>query len=353
MNIPSDTPERLARLADDAEASGGALLIYRNDTIVFANEPARGIYRTHDWAGTVTFDNCFRRALEQRRIDDPVILADPEAHLMFAKAARHRGESFHFRRRYDGAYFDRYHIGHDRTWDAQIWFPATSESMGAVVLEAAGAVEGLEERLGREKAAARALDALEGMGIAVAVVSAEGRVIDRSPMMADLIASGVPVMCDDDGIVITADPDSTRILHRAIGMVAEGDDRAVVVPVRGIGSDTPEHVGVLAVHGPEPVALMVIARFPQPEDLSRVLTTAYGLGAREAEVAARLAGGCAPEDIARDTGRSVNTIRAQIKALRPKITDCPQHGLAHVITRAAVLVGGVGFLQTHNPGSTR
>lgn len=104
-------PTELSDLIKIAADVRGAILIYERDVVMFANSEARELHHQHDWSTVITFEDIFQVGVQRGRITEPAILADPDAHLAYAKMVRARERSFQFRRNYDGVPYDRYPPG--------------------------------------------------------------------------------------------------------------------------------------------------------------------------------------------------------------------------------------------------
>ncbi|CAO3418165.1 helix-turn-helix transcriptional regulator [Azospirillum doebereinerae] len=332
-----DIPTGLTALIDVAAEMRGAILIYRDDMVVFANQEAKRIYACQDWANPVSFDQCFRKAIELGRIDDRTILDDPAGHLAYAKMARARERGFRFRRLYDGQVYDRHHTGLSSEWNAQIWVKARPANAGPGIPDPAA--PGLLEQLEQNRALARMTSLLEQMGVAMAVVDADGRMIDGSPLMADRLDEGAPLGRDGLGFLSCQDRACTIRLRRAIGAVALGWEAAALVPVLVDG--TPHPIAVMSAPQADGTAIVVINETARAESLGGILMTAYGLTNREADVVVRLGGGETADEIATALDRKLDTVRRQIATAKAKIAAGRQHNLAHIVTRAAALFGGI------------
>lgn len=332
-----DIPTGLTALIDVAAEMRGAILIYRDDVVVFANQEAKRIYACQDWTNPVSFDQCFNKAIELGRIDDRTILDDPAGHLAYAKMTRARGIDFRFRRLYDGEAYDRHHTGLDSEWNAQIWVKA--RPVNADIDIPGSSAPGLLEQLEQNRAMARMTALLEQMGVAMAVVDADGRTLDCSPLMANRFDDGAPLSRDGLGFLRCQDDACTVRLRRAIGAVARGRETAALVPVLADGTLHP--IAVMSAPQADGTAIVVINETAQAESLGGILMAAYGLTNREADVVVRLGGGETADEIATALDRKLDTVRRQIATAKAKIAADRQHNLAHIITRAAALFGGI------------
>ncbi|MBP2297379.1 helix-turn-helix transcriptional regulator [Azospirillum picis] len=312
----------------------GALLIYERDVVVYANTAAQLLHPQQDWSATVTFDGIFRVGVEQGRINDPAILADPETHLAYARMARAREQSFQFRRRYDGVPFDRYHTGVNADWNAQIWVPARRSVFDDDCDEIA---PGLQELAKRNRVQATTAALLERMGVAVAVVTAEGRLIDSSSLMVRRLRSGGALERGLGNRLTCDDPENAMRLHRAIAAVVTGREGEALVPIDD--GAAVQLVAVMPARGGH--AIVVVQDIAPPEPLQELLVSAYGLTRRQAEVAVRVAAGESAEQIATALDRKLGTVRRQIATSKAKIAVGGQQDIARIVTRAATLFGGI------------
>jgi DNA-binding CsgD family transcriptional regulator len=175
--------------------------------------------------------------------------------------------------------------------------------------------------------AALVAGAMEALGLAVFVCDARRGVKALTPAAEALLQAGC-VVCLRGGKLTAAHPGEVRTLGDALDAVASGVPGAGALPgplvLRGLG-DEPLRLEIAPFprrdHGfgfaPR---VLVIARGGAPQGSPHaVLRKAYGLTAAEGDVAARLAAGQAPEDIAALRRVSVGTVRAQIRALFGKM----------------------------------
>jgi DNA-binding CsgD family transcriptional regulator/PAS domain-containing protein len=343
MEAKREIPHELRRRIAGVDEAGGALFVYHDDVIIWANEAGRRIYASQNWGQEVTFDSCFRSAIEMGRITDPTILCDPEGHLNFAKAARARQHSFHFRRDYDGISYDRYHVGFDRHWNAQVWFRVSGCRLTGCATTAIPSQPELLQHLEREQALSRLSTLLEQMGIAVAIVTADCRIVDCSPAMGRVLQVGLPLICDDNGIVTTSAVAVADRFKKAVGAVCNGTTVTAIVPVHEQGAMVPTQIGLLAASSGDPVAIITVLESGNSDAFPSILAAAYSLTPAEAEVAVRIARGESPETIASTLRKQTSTVRKQLDRAKKKISADRQHSLAHIITRAGALVGGIGY----------
>ncbi|WP_161790438.1 helix-turn-helix transcriptional regulator, partial [Inquilinus limosus] len=83
--------------------------------------------------------------------------------------------------------------------------------------------------------------------------------------------------------------------------------------------------------GPARAAIFIAAPDEARAVDGRALMTAFGLTAREAEVASRLASGATIGSLAAEWGVSVNTLRGYLKAVFGKTGTCRQADLVRLV----------------------
>lgn len=330
-------PEKLAGLIGMASEMQAAILIYERDVIVFANSSGREIYACQDWSKPVLFDNCFRRAVELGRIQDEIILSDPESHLVYAKMARAREASFQFRRYYDGILYDRHHIGLDSEWNAQIWLPVRPSLDGAADQRA---IPGnLLEQIERGRAAAVMAAMLERMGIAVSLVGSNSKIIENSSLMVRCLRSGSVLARAPGNRLICPRPSDDERLQQAITAVASGRKSEALVKL-------PDAQLVAVMPANNGTAMVVLQSVAPTEPLQEILISTFGLSRPQAEVVVRIAAGETAEQIAIALDRKIRTVRQQIETSRAKIAAGRQQDIARIVTRAATLFGGIPPLNS-------
>lgn len=332
--IPTELSD-LIRIAADVR---GAILIYERNVVVFANSEARELHHQHDWSTVITFDDIFQVGVALGRIAEPAILADPEAHLAYAKMARARELSFQFRRNYDGVPYDRYHTGLNADWNAQIWVPVRRSVYDADD----SSVPSLQALSMRNRAQATMAALLERMGVAAAVVTADARLVDSSSLMVRHLRIGGVLERGLGNKLTCGDAQSAARLHQAIAAVAAGRNGEALVPVcDGVAVQL-----VAVMPAREGQAIVVMQDLARPEPLQEILISAFGLTKTQAEVAVRVAAGESAEQIAVALDRKLGTVRRQIATSKEKIAVGGQQDIARVVTRAATLFGGIPPLNS-------
>lgn len=323
-----------------ADKAGGALFIYDGDTIVDVNGAGQRLYPAVDWSRPVHFDTCFWSGFRTGLISDPVILSDPERHLAYAKTVRLRSSSFRFTRARKGVPFDRHHARLDGRWNAQLWLPIHNGRVADFTLSADTSSDEVTRHLSRGKALSRLMALIDGMGVCVAVLDADGRMVDCTPSMAALLGELGGLHLDADDVIACETVQATGKLRAAIAQVATGRSRATMVPVPVQGA-SPLQVGLLASTRDDPCAILAIAHSEDTGRFADILREAYGLTPTEADIAIQVGTGARIDDIVEASGRAHNTIRSQMESAKRKLGTDRQHSFAHLLTKAAAIVGGL------------
>lgn len=337
----TDVPEPFQSWASAANDMGGAFFAYDVDDILLANGPGQRLYPDADWTRPVPFDECFWYGLRAGATQDRRIAANPEFHLQTVKAFRSISPAFRFQRRYGGTLFDRHHVRLDARWNAQLWLPVQDDRrLTDFTLTPQSTVADLRRHGAQERALSRLMALVNGMGVCVGVADAAGRMVDYTPSMVSFLSESNGLYLDEHDVLACASPQVTERLRASIAQVALGRLPAtmVAVPVPGAA---PLQVGLLASSPGDPCAIVAISHSDTPERFADILREAYGLTPAEADVAVQIGAGVQIDEIVEASGRSRHTVKAQVDSAKRKIGVDRQHALAHLLTKAAAIVGGL------------
>ncbi|WP_428488262.1 hypothetical protein [Rhodopila sp.] len=165
--------------------------------------------------------------------------------------------------------------------------------------------------------------AIERAGIACVLVNNDGRIADYSPAAEEMLARGSGVRLDIEGRVRLGNETDTRRLRGLITDACRGDGGGEiafkaqgcltgmiqVVPA-GVTCDNP-----FSLLRSSSALLFVDFSRPRHSPAPDRIRLEFGCSPAEADVAAALASGRAPKEIAVDRATSVHTVRAQIHRL--------------------------------------
>jgi DNA-binding CsgD family transcriptional regulator len=174
----------------------------------------------------------------------------------------------------------------------------------------------------------QALDATNGLCV---MVDAEGRIIDQSMAAEALLAGGQWLRVDAERRLRLRTPQLTLKLHELIARCTRGAGGGSLNLAHG-GAEYPMLEVLPAGHnGNNPFnrghgcSALVFLRLPRIRRAASPasLEVALNCTSAEAEVAAALAAGLSPQDIAIRRNVSVLTVRAQIRSLRA-LTNTPR-----------------------------
>jgi DNA-binding CsgD family transcriptional regulator len=202
----------------------------------------------------------------------------------------------------------------------------------------------------RERLAAAALssksmgEALNRNRVAVMMLDARGSILQANALASAHLAKGGPMRRKSDG-TLAVDGAAGRILLRWLGNGAPegvGAEGSIRVPREG---RLPLSLSIAPFPDAKPQWFQSEVRWlltiADPEQAAQVsvatLSELYGLTAREAEVAALVAAGLSPPDIASRHGTSVHTVRTQLKAVFRKTG---WHTQADLIRNLVLMSGG-------------
>jgi DNA-binding CsgD family transcriptional regulator len=173
----------------------------------------------------------------------------------------------------------------------------------------------LRERVAKASLHSAVLDAsVERMNLALLLLDANGAVLARSALAAELLARDCGVMVGGDATLrITATGAAVVDTARALGR------RSAEQPLRIERADRAPLTLLLSPQG-GPVGWMAVLCDPEsaPDFDTALIAADLGVTLREAEVAADLCRGLAPNEIARHLDISINTVRSHVKAIYGK-----------------------------------
>ena len=210
---------------------------------------------------------------------------------------------------------------------------------------AAMQIAGLVRRLDAERRSFAAV--FDRLRMATAITDRFGRPRYMNPSAEALLRSGRGVKLQSERLV-AEDAETTRMIHGAVfdaalatGIPGEGRH---VIPIRGRNGTAPLVVAVSpldpAVQGSEPTTEPLAVVFlldPEAryEGDVEALERLYGLTRAEAEVMQAIAGGRRMQDIARESGRSVETLRSHLKAVYAKTGVDRQADLVRLVAQVS------------------
>jgi len=234
--------------------------------------------------------------------------AQGRAHQLCSMAAVPSGETLSFtfeRRREDGAY---------RARDMAVLDRLRPHLVRAGLVAARLA-------LGRARAA---VETLERIGLAAAVIGPSGKVIAANDLLDAMAPALIPTA--HGGIAIN-DPARNAELRAALQSPggAGGEGRSLSIPIAGAGGQPPLIVHLLPVRGQAQdifsggrmlMVVSTIARKPGPQP--ELLYALFDLSPAEARLTAALLGGATPKEIAAAGGVAISTVRSQIRSILAK-----------------------------------
>lgn len=236
-------------------------------------------------------------------------------------------------------------LGLIRTLGEDPFTPADADRLQLYIphFRAAMKVAGLVRRLEAEaRSFACVFDALR---MATLITDRFGRIRYANPAAATLLGDERGVRLRDDRLV-AEDPETTRLIHgaafdAALAADLPGEGRHVI-PVRARNGAAPLLLAVspvdAAMRGTDPVTEPLAAIFlldPEAryEGDVEALERLYGLTRAEAVLMQQIAAGRRMQDIARSTGRSIETLRTHLKAVHAKTGAQRQADLVRMVAQ--------------------
>lgn len=174
----------------------------------------------------------------------------------------------------------------------------------------------------------------------VCVVSKDLRLRSANNRANDVLRQGA-LLLQDAGHVRATDDRFQKKLASAVASTVETGRSQTLTPVKGSGSAqsilvVPTHWGG---HDNRNSAAALFLNFDPGDitDLAMALADEHGLTQSEAEVAAYLAQGASPDEIAEKKGTSINTVRTQIKSIFSKTGTRRQGELVSLVLNGPAL----------------
>lgn len=201
----------------------------------------------------------------------------------------------------------------------------------------------------RQLAAGLAL-ALDHLATGVFLADCRGKVLHANRAGADLVSAGGPLHLRE-GHLVAADHRNSAGLLRILQSGSNDNEGRAAPPVLHL-IDRGDSGGLslmamtahdpLAPQGRAPVLVFAAPRSARLQPETALLQSQFGLTRTEAEITAHLARGEGSEDIARRRGRSVATVRAQVKAIYAKLDITTQSQLVSLVARSLAALGRGG-----------
>lgn len=335
MDIPANLPEPLRETLALSERLNGECTIYSpDDVIVFANEACRKHYEFVDFSNG-RYEDVFWGSIRNGLYGEVELRMRPEEYLAMARSVRRANERLDFIKRYaDGGM-----LGHHRMvdgWSVQVRLrmdsPLWRGGFGGVVpnslAEAAGAADAVRQMRKTLDTLSTGMVFLDNDG---GVVWANGAAQVAFDNLVEVGLVGERLCFHDAGI----GREFTKALN---GVLAGGADTRKYIALRSReGTST---ICSLVSTAPNE-AVLFIAPTLGGEDLEGALR-GFGLSPKETEVALKTASGMSTRQVAEATGKSINTIRAQLGSVMRKgrdTTPCTRTGTGALVYRIASVAG--------------
>ncbi|WP_103256828.1 LuxR C-terminal-related transcriptional regulator [Tabrizicola aquatica] len=149
---------------------------------------------------------------------------------------------------------------------------------------------------------------------------------NRAAGLAFGIAEGGPFAA------LPFEPEDRELLQGVIRKVAlRKAEKVVTLRIRSTVTGSPVILRVSPVEGPKPLALVVSTELVWPEGFATTVQEAFGLTAAEVEIVRGVTLGLPLRDIAEARGRSLETVRTQVRSVLAKTETHSQAELVRVV----------------------
>jgi len=184
----------------------------------------------------------------------------------------------------------------------------------------------------------------DALGFGTIVIGDDWQILHANRLAVQHVGAGISVA---SGRLAATDPASDRVLQSIIGEHLEDGDRTRNALGLSRLEQRPLILRIVALadevrpvfEGAKLVAVLVDPEVC-PEPSQGLLQQIFGLTRREAHVAIRLICGLTLHEMAKESGVSVGTIRAQTKAIFAKTGTSRQAELVGLLTRLAAISHG-------------
>ncbi len=194
--------------------------------------------------------------------------------------------------------------------------------------------------------------ALDEVGSTAAFISADGSTISSANPAASKLFDL------DTGAKLAALPieaEDALALGRAIRtVVSQASGRDALLRARSVRTGGPIAFRVRRIENAgDPAAIVVTSEFTWPEGLTETLREAFDLTIAEAEIVRAVTSGLSPKDIADTRGRSLDTVRTQIKHILAKTQTRSQSELVRVALGLMDIADSEAWLTQPPPAPSR
>ncbi len=204
------------------------------------------------------------------------------------------------------------------------------------------------ERYERSGARSSLTSALNGFGMTAAFASADGRTMSTvNPAAEELFG----IARNSSVSELPIEPEDAEALGTAIRSVVSGAQLGGVVRGRSTRTGGPMVFRIRPFQdGGRSIGLVVTSELTWPKDLTNTLRSAFDLTSAEVDVVRLVTTGLAAKEIARDRGRSLATVRTQMKSILAKTETRSQSELVR-LTLGLMDLATSGHRSGHVPVS--
>jgi len=359
MQIPSFFDQ----LIKDAEDLGGGITIFDpNDRLVFINQYMRMRYDFMEFSEDTNFENIFWSSVSARMYTDAEIYSDPHTHLRVSRKIRKQAlELKFFRPCSDGRTLLCLHRGLPNGWNCQIRVHVNDveqpfagfgggPAVPKIISDQDNNLSDIREIQKLKQRNFQMRQTIDLVPFGIATVSFDGEVIDLNRRMGDILREKNGLLVRDGRLTASDNSDAIHLkgVIRKCASSEEGKGRRVALINRPRGGDPyvvavssgrPHGVGTERESQANCAIVFVSNTEGEGVAPTEILTALYQLTPSEARVVTEIGCGKTPDDLADETGRSIGTIRNQIKAAMAKIGLDRQVQLVRLLMKIGSIVG--------------
>lgn len=290
-------PVSLQKIANATDIAGGAVIVFNDmDHIVAANAEQRRIMPCCSYGHDDTYRSLFWSALHSGMTGNPAARRSPAEWLEDAVAARRCSPNLDFVNSYSWGEMLVSHMRIENGFSIQLRLNMRSTGVSQFFKEDGQMCFGVLRAICLQNEINILRNALDSIGIAVAMTDGCGRLLHSNASFSDFVGIGDGLVDDGSNGLRATDPCDNLVLQQGLENVASGALPVAYVPIRRRKGDPL----IVSVSAGNSVGTTVLAVPRFGEDLAEInsaLKQALGMSASEADAMSGLVKGETTEEL--------------------------------------------------------
>lgn len=287
------------------------------DRIVAANDEQRKIMPCCEYTKKDTYVSLFWSLIENGMNGNPVARKSPEVWLDGALRTRKNSPNLDFVNRYAWGAMLVSHLRLDDGTSIQARLDMRMAGMEKY-FDGPEACLGVTRALRFRRQIHALEEALDSLGLAVALVDGAGGLLHANTSFAELLNAGDGLVKWSNGSVCAVDGCDQIVFSQSLAHVSEGLIPTTYVPIRRKGGRP--LIVALSTGATLGTVVVAAARFGEDlQEINTVLQKIFGVTATEAEIMVALGTGNTPAEVTRSRGVAMQTTYKQIDNIKRKM----------------------------------